>query len=131
MNFKRTSLEAQFLLQTEAELRRFLLDFVDASKRFGLPVPLLTCLGRTVEENEAAGGVPTSLHLWELDANRNPVSRAGDVSLRPYRGSQVGLAETWLRGEIAMRGGLKRWEFLKHAVPGGAPHFHIGRRRVP
>lgn len=131
MNFKTPALEKQFFLETHPEVRLLLLDFVSGSERFGLPVPLLTCLGRTAEENAAVGGVPTSLHLWEVVAARQRQSRAADLSLRPYEGTQVGLAETWLRGEIAKRGGKRRWEWLRHAVPGGAPHFHVARRRVP
>lgn len=129
MKFKHEYLAAQFASELEPDLQRLLLDFEDASKRFELPEPLLTCFGRTVEENKAVNGVPNSLHLWELMNGGKRRARAADVSIRPYDAEQLKVVATWFRGEVAKRG-RPRWEFLLHDV-GSGMHLHVARRRTP
>lgn len=133
MKYKRDGLESQFLLRTEPELRQLLQDFDDISKRWGLPEPILTCLGRTPAENKAVGGVAHSLHLWEADPflpAKPPISRAADLSAWAYSPEQLAQALMWLRGEIARRGGRRAWELIHHDA-GTGEHVHVAREHDP
>jgi len=129
VKFKRPELEEELRTACAPELRRLLEDFDRWSPRVHLPEPMLTCLGRTPAQNRAVGGVPTSLHLWS-GAGEVQETRAADLSTWRYLPEQLELVLTWFRGEVAKRGGAKRWELLHHNVQTGQ-HLHVGLRRSP
>lgn len=131
MKWKHDYLSSQFHMRTEPELRQLLTDFDVESQKWGLPEPTLNCLGRTAAENKACGGVAHSLHLWEAcpeDSSKPYRTRAADLSIRDYTPAHVELALTWLRGEVAKRGGRRLWELLFHDA-GSGNHIHVARER--
>lgn len=129
MNFKRPELELEFDLATQAELRD-VCRAVDRELQVRmLPQLVATCGGRTVEENAAAAGVPTSLHLWEPDEveGRPKRTRAWDLSIRPYSPTQLEEVRAIFLAELRKRG-RTRFEFLVHDV-GSGRHIHVGIKR--
>ena len=131
MKWKWPHLEAEFHSRVEPELRAFALDFDDVCRRWGMPEPEITCLGRTPEENLAVGGAAKSLHLWEVpheDARKLKRTRAEDFSVRQYGEAHLDMVHMWFRHEVARRGGKVKWELI--AEPHGTgPHIHLGIRR--
>lgn len=145
MKFKHPLLALQFDVATEPELRDFALELKAESRRRMWPELVVTCTGRTPEENKKENGVANSLHLWEPDVipTKPKFTRALDFSHRPYPTDDlVSEVERWIRQELSRRGFIHRkkpdaekheradgrWEFLNHDV-GSGPHFHVGIRR--
>lgn len=85
----------------------------------GYPAPLLTSIGRTVEENELDGAESMS----------HPELRAFDISSRPYTLDQVKDICAYLNKEFdqyaAVSRSGKKLLALYHKVEGGAYHIHI------
>lgn len=114
--FKHSGLEAELREKTHPELRQLLLDLGGACARFGLHEPVLTCLGRTPEENAAVNGLLGSFHLFDCAAD-----------LRKWvwdEETQLPQVLTWLRGAMARRGGKKRWGLKVHDA-GSGDHIHV------
>lgn len=131
MKAKSPLLDLQFEVATHPELRELVLA-VDRSLRARmLPQLVITCTGRTPEENAEVNGVPTSLHLWEPDEvpTKPKRTRAIDFSLRPYSTSgEVEQVRDVFQAEMLKRG-RKRFEFLIHDA-GSGRHIHAGIKRV-
>lgn len=108
------------------ELIRLILDLGAWCKKTKLTAPYVTCIYRTKEENRKAGGVPTSLHLRSCAVDMRVTSGDGTLTVWDEEG-ELPQIKTWMRGEMAKRGGLSNWECLTHDVGSGL-HLHAGRR---
>ena len=111
--------------QCHPELHVVLEALADLCVRMQWPSPVLTSCSRTKEENEAVHGHPESWHLFGC---------AGDLSSWLYTSEQMKELLTWLRMELARRGGVRsaklpegKWELLVHDK-GSGEHLHIARR---
>lgn len=84
------------------------------------PAPVITCIGRTPEEDEAEGA----------ESDSHSTLRAFDISSRPYTQAQIDdiiqhMTKTYGKyGAISAKTG-KVSLVLHHKVDGGAFHFHF------
>lgn len=97
--------------EVPSELQAAIAWFDNVAEALGAPPTVVTCVGRTVRENDAAGGVKTSLHLTK---------RAVDVRNTHY--------DPAIRNALALVANLlkaKGFEVVTK-VHGTGPHFHFG-----
>lgn len=113
LRFEHQNQEAE-LAQCPEPLQLLVYRFADWSARKGLEDPIITCVGRTLEENKAVGGHPNSCHLW------NPKPRAVDFRNHHYPTWQLELVEAWWR-DVAKP---PRFDVVTKAH-GTAPHLHV------
>ena len=82
---------------------------IEMEKRFNRDI-ILTCVGRTPEENAKDGGVPNSAHL---------TFRAVDIRAKDWKPEEREFALAWIR---------HRWAQVGYALihnAGGGIHLHV------
>lgn len=115
MRFASVQQEAEFTKRLHPSVRMLLEALDDWCLESSLPQVVVTSLGRSFKENQAAGGVTHSWHLYNC---------AADFRSQHYTDAQREQVWAWLQQKCPK----PDWELLQHAVPGGAPHFHVARR---
>lgn len=99
--------------EVPSELQAAIAWFDGVAEALGAPPTIVTCVGRTVRENDAAGGVKTSLHLMK---------RAVDVRNNHY---DPAVCDVLARTASLLK--HKGFEVVTK-VHGTGPHFHFGLR---
>ncbi len=112
--FKSSRVHREFYDVVHPDLRAKTGEFCNWCDAEGLPIPVITRIYSTEEENAALGGVPNSDHLWAM---------AIDFRNRNWSAEQRARGEGWFRDNCDL--GKYQLVLKDH---GTAPHWHIGRR---
>lgn len=114
MRFKDAQAEAEFAKRLHPAVRQVLEELDDWCLENALPQVVVTCLGRSGLENQAANGVTHSWHLY---------SCAADIRSKHYTPTQKAVVLSWLTRTCPK----PMWELLEHDAGSGS-HFHLARR---
>lgn len=115
IKYKVPKLETEFKRLPEA-VQRVVKELSLFVQEIGAGDVVITCVGRTPEENASVGGAENSLHLDY---------RACDIRNTEYKEKQNDQINSWLRQRCP-----KRAYELITKNHGTGPHIHLGLRRA-
>jgi hypothetical protein len=114
----------EYRLFAHPKLKEELDRFVAFSKAHNLPLPLVTCAGRTPTENaNTKGSSPNSDHLLDTAAGDESFE-AVDLRVRHYGPEELKAVVVYWR----VRQELGEAYFVSNLNHGTGPHLHVGVR---
>ena len=103
-------------------LRAIVDDFGHWSSTERLPIPVITCLGRSVEENRKIYG--KDKFSWHIPDLKTGVIRAMDLRTKHYTSEQVAKVFGWFHERCP---DVHQFELITK-VHGTGPHIHLAIR---
>lgn len=123
--FKHPEGAVELLEKGSKELQDEHAEFVRWSNSHGMARPVVTCLGRTRDENFKVGGVVDSLHIYD----DNGTFHAVDYSIRNYGVEE--LKEILAYWDVRQSKTNGRVSYVHNLNHGTAPHLHVQAKPSP